>query len=145
MRTWAKTHGKDPSDYSKEKRQDALSQKTFAEAIDEFLSVKQDKIKDTTFAEYQLKLNNQILPLIGNSTSLKELEWTNGGRKRVMDAVVEISSGGKHDLANRCQNLMCQVFNFSISRGWMSEGRNPADKMKGDESPESSTKHHPTI
>ena len=145
LRAWAKAHGKDPADYSQEKKQDALSQKTFAEAIDEFLSVKKDKIKETTFAEYELKLNNQILPLIGNSTSLKELEWTNGGRKRVMDAVVEISSGGKHDLANRCQNLMRQVFNFSISRGWMSEGRNPADKMKGDESPEPSTKHHPTI
>ena len=145
LRTWAKTHGKDLSDYSKEKKQDVLSQKTFGEAIDEFLSVKQHKIKETTFSEYQLKLKNQVIPLIGNNTSLKELEWANGGRKLVMDAVVEIGSGGKHDLANRCQNLMKQVFNFSISRGWMSDGRNPADKMKGDESPESSTKHHPCL
>ena len=145
LRTWAKTHGKDLSDYSKEKKQDVLSQKTFGEAIDEFLSVKQHKIKETTFSEYQLKLKNQVIPLIGNSTSLKELEWANGGRKLVMDAVVEIGSGGKHDLANRCQNLMKQVFNFSISRGWMSDGRNPADKMKGDESPEPSTKHHPCL
>ena len=145
LRTWANTHGKDPSDYSKEKKQDVLSQKTFGEAIDEFLSVKQHKIKETTFSEYQLKLKNQVIPLIGNSTSLKELEWANGGRKLVMDAVVEIGGGGKHDLANRCQNLMKQVFNFSISRGWMSDGRNPADKMKGDESPEPSTKHHPCL
>ena len=145
LRTWAKTHGKAPSDYSKEKKQDLLSQKTFGEAIDEFLSVKQHKIKETTFSEYQLKLKNQVIPLIGNNTSLKELEWANGGRKLVMDAVVEIGSGGKHDLANRCQNLMKQVFNFSISRGWMSDGRNPADKMKGDESPEPSTKHHPCL
>jgi integrase len=95
--------------------------------------------------EYQKKLRNQIIPLIGETTSLKELEWANGGRKLVMDAVVEIGGGGKHDLANRCQNLMRQVFNFSISRGWMSEGRNPADKMKGDESPEPSNNHHPSI
>jgi len=143
LKAWAKTHEKDPADYSKEKKQDELSQKSFAEAIDEFLSVKKKQIKDTTFHEYQLKLNNQILPRIGNTTSLKELEWTNGGRKKVMDAVNEISSGGKYDLANRCQSLMRQVFNLSISRGWMLPGRNPADKMNGD--PEPSNKHHPSI
>jgi len=142
---WAKSHGKEPCDFTKQKKQDELSQKTFGEAVESFLALKEEKLKPATFIEYQRKLRNQIMPLIGETTSLKELEWANGGRKLVMDAVSEIGSDGKHDLANRCQNLMKQVFNFSISRGWMSEGRNPADRMKGDESPEASTKHHPTI
>lgn len=142
---WAKTHGKDPCDFIKEKKQESLPQKTFKDAVEEFLIVKRGKIKTATLREYKLKLTNQILPLIGDTTTLKELEWANGGRRLVMDAILEISSDGKHDLANRCQNLLRQVFNFSISRGWMSDGRNPADKMKGDESPEASTNHHPAI
>ena len=145
LQRWAKSNEKEPCDFTKEKKQDALSQKSFVQAVESFLSVKESKVKPSTFLEYQKKLRNQIIPLIGETTSLKELEWANGGRKLVMDAVVEIGGGGKHDLANRCQNLMRQVFNFSISRGWMSEGRNPADKMKGDESPEPSNNHHPSI
>lgn len=142
---WAMENGKCPSEFIKDKKQDSLSQKTFKDAAEAFMVAKKEKIKQTTFIEYQMKLCNQIMPLIGKNTSLKELEWANGGRQRVMDAVVNISRNSKHDLANRCQNLMRQVFNFSISRGWMSEGRNPADKMKGDESPEPSSKHHPAI
>lgn len=145
IQRWAECHGKEPCDFAKQKKQDELSQKTFGEAVESFLALKEEKLKPATFIEYQRKLRNQIMPLIGETTSLKKLEWANGGRKLVMDAVNEIGSDGRHDLANRCQNLMKQVFNFSISRGWMSEGRNPADRMKGDESPEASTKHHPTI
>ncbi len=148
LRTWAKTHGKDPADYSKEKKQDALSQKTFAEAVEAFLSVKKESIKETTFVEYQKKLWNQIVPLIGGNTTLQELEWRNGGRVKVMNVVNEIAKGGKYDLAHRCQTLMRQVFNFSMSNLGMSQqdgARNPADKMNGDGMPTPSTKHHPTI
>lgn len=145
IKCWSRVQGKEPCDFTKEKKQILLSQKTFNDAVQKYLEVKKAKIKPTTFKEYQMKLNNQIMPLIGGTTELKELEWANGGRRLVMDAVMQISSGDKHDLAHRCQHLMRQVFNFSISRGWMSDGRNPADKMKGDDSPVASSKHHPAI
>ena len=41
--------------------------------------------------------------------------------------------------------VLCQVFNLAISKGWMGEGRNPAIKLKGDDSPEAPSKHHPHI
>jgi len=148
LKAWAKTHGKEPADYSLEKKQDVLSQTTFAEAVEAFLSVKKESIKETTFIEYQKKLRNQIIPLIGCNTTLQELEWRNGGRVKVMNVVNEIAKGGKYDLAHRCQTLMRQVFNFSMSNLGMSQqdgARNPADKMKGDGMPTPSTKHHPTI
>jgi len=145
MKKWASSNQKAPADFISNQKQEALSQKTFQEAVDAFLSIKSEKVKPTTIREYKLKLSNQIIPLIGRNTPLEELEWINGGRRLVMDAVTEISKGGKNDLANRCQHLMKQVFNFSISRGWMSDGRNPADKMKGDESPDASINHHPSI
>ena len=139
-----------PCDYKKVKKQDDSSQITFGEAVEAFLSVKHQQIKQTTFSEYRLKLHNQVMPHIGSNTPLKDLEWSNGGRRKVMNAITEISIGGKNDLAHRCQHLMKQVFNYSISEGYMYEnclggGRNPADKLKGDLSPSPSTKHHPAI
>jgi hypothetical protein len=93
LQRWAKSNEKKPCDFTKEKKQDALSQKSFVEAVENFLSLKEGKVKPSTFLEYQKKLRNQIIPLIGEATSLKELEWANGGRKLVMDAVVDIGGG----------------------------------------------------
>ena len=146
VKSWAINHGLEPVDYSRMKRQEINDTKTFADAVDGFLQLKMSKIKETTHREYRLKLNNQVMSVIPADTSLKQLEWSNGGRRIVMDGIREIASNGKKvDLAIRCQNLLRQVFNFAISSGYMSECRNPADKMKGDESPEASISHHPTI
>ena len=62
-----------------------------------------------------------------------------------MDVIGQISSGGKNDLGFRCQNLLKQVFNHAMGNGGMPVGRNPADKLLGDDSPESSSSHHPSI
>lgn len=146
VKNWAITNEDEPVNYFRKKRQETNDTKTFGEAVDGFLQLKTNKIKETTLREYRLKLNNQVMSVIPADTSLKRLEWNNGGRRIVMDGIKEIASDGKKvDLAIRCQNLLRQVFNFAISSGYMSEGRNPADKMKGDESPEASISHHPTI
>lgn len=146
VKDWAITNEDEPSNYFRRKRQETIDAKTFGDVVNGFLKAKMNKIKATTHKEYCLKLNNQVLSVIPADTPLKRLEWGNGGRRIVMEAIKDIASEGKKvDLAIRCQNLLRQVFNYAISSGYMSEGRNPADKMNGDESPEPSTSHHPTI
>ncbi|WP_353292493.1 hypothetical protein [Synechococcus sp. M16CYN] len=41
--------------------------------------------------------------------------------------------------------MLRQTFNLSINKRWMRKGSNPADKLTRDDSPESSSKHHPSI
>ena len=142
LKRWAIENQCHLADYTKQKEQEISDTKTFGDAVDWFMQLKMKKIKETTIREYRLKLDNQVMPLIPADTPLTQLEWKNGGRETVMNAVEKIADGGKWDLAHRCQGLMRQVFNSAISRGWMSEGRNPADKLKGDESPEPAQHHH---
>jgi len=142
IKEWAIANERECGDFMREKKNQIKSQHTLSEAVEEFLKVKRNKIKETTFVEYKKKLENQVMSVIPPDTPLKQLQWNQGGRQRVMNAIAEIHSDEKYDQANRCQNLLKQVFNWALSRGWMDEGRNPADRLKGDESPEASVKHH---
>lgn len=150
IRTWAKENNRDPSDFQKQKQQELEDQKTLQDAVDRFLANKMLKVKEATYREYCLKLNNQIFQHIDPSTSLVDLEWANGGRQIVMNAIRKIGDGGKYDLAHRCQRLLFGVFNCAIGASMMYQkteggGRNPAGRFEGDDSPEPAPKHHPSI
>lgn len=145
IKKWSVEQDRDPADYYRQKRQEVESRKTLRDAVDLFLQNKAKSIKETTLKEYRLKLNNQVMGIILPGTPLKDLEWSNGGREIVMNAVTKITNGSKHDLARRCQKLLFQVFNCAISRGWMEKGQNPAERLLGDESPQGSTRHHKSI
>ena len=145
IKQWSLDNDRNPADFIKKLTKEKEEQKTLGDAVNLFLAKKESSIKQTTLREYGLKLNNQVFSLIPSSTPLKELQWSNGGRKTVMKAMEEISDGSKFDLSNRCQRLLFQVFNCAISRGWMDPYTNPASKLLGDGSPEPSTQHHPSI
>ena len=84
--------------------------------------------------------------MINPDTPLSLLEWDNGGRAVVMEAIETISDGSKFDLASRCQRLLLQVFNYAIGNGLgMRRGQNPAQKLVGDGSPTSNPRHHKSI
>ena len=147
IKQWSLDNDRNPADYGKQDEKDS-SDYTLRDAIERFLARKQSEIAPDTHREYSLKLNNNVLSFISPDTPLRELEWRNGGRKKVMDVLEKISDGGKNDLANRCQGLLSGVFDCAISAGWMyvdGDGRNPASKMKGDNSPKSSNQHHHSI
>ena len=80
------------------------------DAVDLFLAKKESSIKQTTLREYRLKLNNQVFSLIPSSTPLKELQWSNGGRQTVREAMDVIADGSKFDLSNRARDYF---FRFS--------------------------------
>ena len=145
IKKWSLDQDRDPADFYKQKRQEVESRKTLKDAVDLFLSNKAESIKETTLREYRLKLNNQVHGIIPPGTLLKDLEWSNGGREIVMNAVTKIANGSKYDLARRCQKLLYQVFNCAISRGWMNKEQNPAERLLGDESPQGSSCHHKSI
>jgi len=145
IKQWSLQTDRDPGDFWKQKRQELESQKTLGDAIDAFLGMKAKSIKPTTLREYRLKLNNQVMGIIPPNTPLRHLEWDQGGRRIVDDAVQKIAGGAKYDLACRCQKLLFQVFNLAISKQWMQRGQNPAVRLEGDGSPEGTTRHHKTI
>lgn len=145
IKSWAIENDKDPADFKRTLNRKVEEKKTLKHAIDLFLEIKQPWIKETTLREYNLKLNNQVLREIPASTTLDALEWNNGGRAIVMEAIRRIADGSKYDLARRCQKLLFQVFNCAISHGWMQKGQNPAERLLGDDSPNTTERHHRSI
>ena len=105
------------ADYKREKHRDQISAWTLKDAINHFLNECKGRIKETTYREYERKLN-QVLTHIDGSTPLKELEWDRGG-EQIEEVISKIENGGKgrnYDLARRCRNLLKQVFNKAISK-----------------------------
>ncbi len=146
IKQWSLDQDKDPGEFWNQQRQQTQSQKTLREAVDAFLLHKEREIKPTTLREYRLKLNNQVMGVLNPDTPLSLLEWDNGGRAVVMEAIETISDGSKFDLASRCQRLLLQVFNYAIGNGLgMRRGQNPAQKLVGDGSPTSNPRHHKSI
>jgi len=86
IKQWAIDNNRNPSEYSKkdEKGSDIFA---LGDAIEEFFAIKQSQIKPVTHREYSLKLHNNVLAHISPNTPLGELEWKNGGRKKVMDVL----------------------------------------------------------
>ena len=150
IKEWSLDHDRDPGEfwtYQKEQNE-KQSAYTLGYAVDQFLHHKgqgQEAVKPTTLREYRLKLHNQVLAQIPADTPLERLRWKNGGRAVVMKAINQIAVGEKFELARRCQQLMIQVFNYSLGQGLMSEGQNPAARLKGDGSPVAGTSHHLSI
>ena len=145
VQKWCEQNGIHPSDYHKQEKLNIQSLKTLKDAIDAFLESKEQSIKPATFKEYRNKLNNTVMGIIPENTTLQELEWDNGGRVVVQSAIKQITGQSKYDLGNRCQKLLFQTFNYAISEGWMKRGNNPAERLSGDTSPTSSGGHHPSI
>ena len=144
IKQWSLENGRDPGDFWKIQKQSIQEEKVLSFVVDKFLELKERTIKPATVREYRLKLE-QVMTIIPPSTPIRSLEWSNGGRKIVMDAIDAIGVNGKGDLARRCQNLLKQCFNLAEGRDWMRRGENPAVRLVGDDSPISSSKHHPCV
>jgi len=144
IKNWSKETGRNPNDFKRQEKLELLGQKTLGDAVDGFLKDAANDIKETTHKEYTNKLNNQVLGAIDPNTPLKDLEWDNGGRGVVMKVLASIHEGHKFDLANRCQSLLTQTFNYAIDHQWMARGQNPAIKESKNRN-RHQTKHHPTI
>ena len=141
VKIWSKENHRDPRQYFGKLK---VEKYTLKEAINGFLSECEGVIADTTLREYKYKLNNQVLSELEGSTPLKDFEEINGGRQIVMKAISRIEDGRKFDLGHRCRKLLCQTFDYAISKGWMLNGQNPATRLSSERRKHNS-KHHPAI
>lgn len=144
IKNWSRKTGRNPNDFKRQEKLELLGQKTLGDAVAGFLKEVERGIKETTHKEYTNKLNNQVLCAIDPNTPLKDLEWDNGGRGVIKKLLESIHEGQKFDLANRCQSLLTQTFNYAIDHQWMARGQNPAIKASKSRN-RHQTKHHPTI
>jgi integrase len=117
--------------------------KTLDDAIQGFLSTK-TSLKEFTLTNYRRQLENQVTEVIPATTPLRELEWDNGGRKKVRALRTHIEDRGSYDQAFRVQKVLAQALDYAILQGWMRRNQNPATKQKGEES-KHDPKHHPHI
>ena len=145
IKSWSVKTKQSVSKYKKHTTQKIEKEShTLKEAIDFYLSDGLD-VKPFTLQTYKNQLNNRVLGNISPHTTLKELEWDNGGREiitKVIQKIKEQAQGNGVDQSERCQELLNAVFNFAIENGWMARGQNPATKFKRKRSREN---HHPTL
>ena len=119
---------------------------TLTDAINHYLNECKERIKETTYREYDRKLK-QVLNHIDGSTPIKELEWDIGGKERIEEVISLIQDGGKgrnYDLARRCRNLLKQVFDGAIGKGKFTRAQNPAS-LEGRVVYIHRVSHHPHI
>lgn len=145
LKRWAIETGNCPSQFNKSKKEKETNQVTLKEAVDAFLKWKMTESSDWTMIGYRSLLLTDVIPVIGADTTLASLEWENNGRRKVMEAIKAIEAAKSSDRAHRCQKVMGQVFNLAMSNQWMKDSRNPADRMRGDDSPKPSRGHHPCV
>ena len=133
IRKWAYENKRDPRDLYKEERAPAkpIRTKTLKEVVDAYL-LRSGHAK-STLKDYKNKLFNQVLPALGADTDIKELEWVEGGREKVLNMKMAIERRGSLSQSDRVMIISRMVFDFAIDMGWMNTP-NPAMHSKNSQS-----------
>ena len=131
-RVWMLEHpGEDPNDRKKKERLQLLNpdgQHTVEDAAEGYLQfLKQQGRKEGTIKDYRNMLWNQVLPALGPSTPLKDLNWSAGGRQAVVALKESVANRGAAYQSEKVLMVLRGVFSYAIDRAWM-ETPNPALK-----------------
>ena len=81
--------------------------------------------KPNTISDYRNMLFNQVLPVLGPDTPVNRLEWSNGGREKILRLKEGIEARGSLYQSDKCFMVMRGMFDYAIDRGWM-QPPNPA-------------------
>jgi integrase len=126
VRTWSKDNGKDPRELKKERKKMFLVESQSPPLIKVcegyFTNA---KLRKSTIADYQNIINNQVLPVLGSSTSIEKLSWDNGGREVIIKLKKDIERRGSLAQSDKVLMVIRQVFGYAIDMGWLKEP-NPA-------------------
>ena len=126
IKSWSRENHRDPRELLKEEKAPKTPKRnlpTLGEAVGAFLE--RSKLKQSTLDDYANKLNNQVIPVLGESTTLESLEWENGGREKILKLKEGIEARGKLSQSDKVLLTMRLVFEAAIDRGWM-KPPNPA-------------------
>ena len=99
IRAWSLETGRDPRELNgrgRKQNKDQGPSKTLDDAIQGFLSTK-TSLKEFTLTNYRRQLENQVRECIPGATPLRELEWDNGGREKVVALREYIEDRGSYD------------------------------------------------
>ena len=132
-RAWMLEHpGEDPNVRKKKERLQLLNpegQRTLEDAAEGYLQFlkNQKGRREGTLKDYRNMLWNQVLPALGPSTPLKDLNWSTGGRQAVVALKDGIANRGAAYQSEKVLMVLRGVFSYAIDRAWM-EMPNPALK-----------------
>ena len=112
--------GEDPrllkSEAKKEIQKQATNPSVLA-AAEGFLE--RSKNKPNTISDYRNMLFKQVLPILGPDTPVNRLEWSNGGREKILRLKEGIEARGSLYQSDKCFMVMRGMFDYAIDRGWM--------------------------
>ena len=143
IKDWVKTTGNHPKDYF---RKDELlkSQVTLKELFDDFLEHYKVSRSNRTYVDRKNKFN-QIIKFLGEETSVSDLEWDRGGRKKIRTFLKTIKSRGKHYHTIRIRSLLNQCFQYGERNQLFTRGQNPCSEPFDFESVGYEPKNNPSI
>ena len=130
----SKEQNKDPRAIQKEEKvgnpYTKSSTPTLNEVVQRWMKFKQSsstkkKWAISTAKDYENKVFNQIIPVLGGDNPIDSFSWENGGRTKLLDLKQSIEDRGKLSHATKVFMICRSIFDFSIDRGWMDEP-NPA-------------------
>ena len=130
--------GEDPRLLKSESKKELIKKATapsLLQAAEGFME--RSKTKPSTLKDYRNMLLNQVLPVLGPGTPVDQLEWSRGGRERVLSLKESIEGRGSLYQSDKCLMVMRGMFDFAIDRGWM-QPPNPAMGSK-----QAKSKHKP--
>ena len=123
LKVWKEKTGKNPKLYfEKDKNK---SSETLKEVFNEYLVIYKEQVKEKVYLDRKNKLN-QMLKFFGEDTLISEMEWDNGGRRRVQELVKSMIARGVVYHSIRCLSVLKQCFDYAIREQLMRRDQNPA-------------------
>jgi len=151
IKTWSKTHNRDPRDRKREQKK-ALVQKTtsptFEQACESYLS-EWTSANNQGKKEYRNLLWNQVLPEFGAKTPVEQLSWDYkhpGGKtsRELMTDYLDRIRRKAPTSAVKQQMVLKGVFENAIRKGWMGRDQNPVLNVTSPKAKAShKVQHHP--
>ena len=129
LKKLSKENNRDPRDIQKEEKTinpyAKSSVKSLGEVIEKWWEIKITQWAPSTAKDYENKIHNQILPILGADTPIDAFNWENDGRQKLIDLKEGIEARGKYSHATKIFMISRLIFEFAIDRGWMKDP-NPA-------------------
>ena len=143
LKQWCKETGESPDKFfAKDEYQP--SEVSLKDVFFKWFEFYKKTVKETTWSDRKNKLN-QMLKFFGEDLPISEMEWRNGGRKRVLGMMEVMENRGSHNHAGRCRSVLKDIFEYAIDQDLMEEGQNPASKKPNTECIGYTPESNPTI
>ena len=146
IRSQAKRLGCNPKDVAKGDPAEVAkdSGKTLGDLAVCYIDLIENQLKESSVVDYKNKIFNEILPVLGETTLISKLEWSQGGREKLLAMKSGIESRGAKEQAHRVFMVARQMFDLAHDYHWL-VGENPAMNSRFTNTRVKAIKHQPSI